>query len=173
METQPTNGGNSVGAIKDAADRMKNNKKMPAYSEMEKEVKRDKAATDPKLSPAERHADWASHWYREGRLTAAFLGYSLCHEIHKPVRSPREALVLRQLLGIIHDCAACNLLRNQEPAREAKNAFWLMIDTARAEPVLIEKHGRGVVMVIAVEEYERLTVRPDARGKTDWPVTGW
>ena len=43
-------------------------------------------------------------------------------------------------------------------AREAKNAFGLMIDTARAEPVLIEKHGRGVVMVIAVEEYERLTV---------------
>jgi prevent-host-death family protein len=43
-------------------------------------------------------------------------------------------------------------------AREAKNAFGLMIDTARAEPVLIEKHGRGVVVVIAVEEYERLTV---------------
>jgi prevent-host-death family protein len=42
-------------------------------------------------------------------------------------------------------------------AREAKNGFGLLIDTARAEPVLIEKHGRGVVMVIAVEEYERLT----------------
>jgi prevent-host-death family protein len=41
-------------------------------------------------------------------------------------------------------------------AREAKNAFGLMIDTARAEPVLIEKHGRGVVVVISVEEYERL-----------------
>ncbi len=41
-------------------------------------------------------------------------------------------------------------------AREAKNAFGLMIDTARAEPVLIEKHGRGVVMVISVEEYKRL-----------------
>ena len=42
-------------------------------------------------------------------------------------------------------------------AREAKNAFGLMIDTARAEPVRIEKHGRGVVMVISVEEYERLS----------------
>lgn len=42
-------------------------------------------------------------------------------------------------------------------AREAKNGFGLMIDTARAEPVLIEKHGRGVVVVVAVEEYERLT----------------
>jgi len=31
-------------------------------------------------------------------------------------------------------------------AREAKNAFGLMIDTARAEPVLIEKHGWGVVI---------------------------
>lgn len=41
-------------------------------------------------------------------------------------------------------------------AREAKNAFGLMIDTARAGPLLIEKHGRGVVMVISVEEYERL-----------------
>jgi prevent-host-death family protein len=41
-------------------------------------------------------------------------------------------------------------------ARAAKNAFGLMIDTARAEPLLIEKHGRPVVMVISVEEYERL-----------------
>lgn len=40
--------------------------------------------------------------------------------------------------------------------REAENAFGLMIDTARAEPVLIEKHGRGVVVVVFVEENERL-----------------
>jgi len=51
-------------------------------------------------------------------------------------------------------------------AREAKNAFGLMIDTARAEPVLIEKHGRGVVMVIAVEEYVRLTSTPTADRRT-------
>lgn len=41
-------------------------------------------------------------------------------------------------------------------AREAKNGFGLMIDTARAAPVLVQKHGRGVVVVVAVEEYERL-----------------
>lgn len=41
-------------------------------------------------------------------------------------------------------------------AHEAKNRFGLMIDTARAGPVQIEKHGRGVVVVLAVEEYERL-----------------
>ena len=54
-------------------------------------------------------------------------------------------------------------------AREAKDAFGLMIDTARAEPVLIEKHGRGIVMVIAVEEYERLTV---ARMPQERPLGG-
>ena len=51
-------------------------------------------------------------------------------------------------------------------AREAKNAFGLLIDTARAEPVRIEKHGRGVVVVLAVEEYERLTGKPTADRRT-------
>jgi prevent-host-death family protein len=50
-------------------------------------------------------------------------------------------------------------------AREAKNSFGLMIDTARAEPVRIEKHGRGVVVVVSVEEYERLSVRPEVRSR--------
>ncbi|MBS7739961.1 MAG: type II toxin-antitoxin system prevent-host-death family antitoxin [Chelatococcus sp.] len=41
-------------------------------------------------------------------------------------------------------------------AKDAKNAFGLLIDSARAEPVAIEKHGRKVVVVLAVEEFERL-----------------
>lgn len=41
-------------------------------------------------------------------------------------------------------------------AKEAKNSFGLLLDTARAEPVTIEKHGRPVVVVLAIEEYERL-----------------
>lgn len=45
-------------------------------------------------------------------------------------------------------------------AREAKNAFGVLIDTARAEPVLIEKHGRGVVVVLSIEEYQRLSNEP-------------
>ena len=32
-------------------------------------------------------------------------------------------------------------------AREAKYNFGRMIDTARAEPVIVEKHGRPVVVV--------------------------
>jgi prevent-host-death family protein len=41
-------------------------------------------------------------------------------------------------------------------ARDAKNTFGLLLDTARAEPVAIEKHGRAVVVVLSVEEFERL-----------------
>lgn len=52
-------------------------------------------------------------------------------------------------------------------AREAKNAFGLMIDNARAEPVLIEKHGRGVVVVVSVEEYDRLSLRASSTRKRE------
>ena len=39
---------------------------------------------------------------------------------------------------------------------DAKNGFGLLLDTARAELVTIEKHGRAVAVVIAVEVYEDL-----------------
>ncbi len=51
-------------------------------------------------------------------------------------------------------------------AREAKNSFGRLIDMARAEPVTIEKHGRAVAVVIAFEEYERLTGNVGAKEKT-------
>lgn len=41
-------------------------------------------------------------------------------------------------------------------AREAKNRFGFLIDTARQEPVSVEKHGRAVVVVLSIEDYERL-----------------
>lgn len=41
-------------------------------------------------------------------------------------------------------------------AKEAKYGFGRLIDLARSEPVIVEKHGRPVVVVLAVEEYERL-----------------
>jgi len=44
-------------------------------------------------------------------------------------------------------------------ARDAKNAFGRLIDLARAEPVAIEKYGRSVVVVLAIEEFERLTAK--------------
>ncbi len=42
-------------------------------------------------------------------------------------------------------------------AKDAKYNSGRMIDTVRSEPIVIEKHGRPVVVVVAVEEYERLT----------------
>jgi len=41
-------------------------------------------------------------------------------------------------------------------AAEAKNAFGRLIDLARREPVLIEKHNRPVIVAISIEEYDRL-----------------
>ena len=50
-------------------------------------------------------------------------------------------------------------------AKDAKYKFGHLIDTARAEPVTIEKHGRPVVVVLAVEEFERLTQLADRPNK--------
>ena len=41
-------------------------------------------------------------------------------------------------------------------ARDAKYSFGRIGEMVRAEPVVIEKHSRPVVVVVAVEEYERL-----------------
>lgn len=41
-------------------------------------------------------------------------------------------------------------------AKDAKYGFGRLIDLARAEPVAVTKHGRTVVVVLAIEEYERL-----------------
>lgn len=49
-------------------------------------------------------------------------------------------------------------------AKDAKYGFGRLIDLARAEPVLVAKHGRPVVVVMAIEEYERLKVG-DAGGE--------
>lgn len=52
-------------------------------------------------------------------------------------------------------------------AREAKYNFGRLIDLARAAPVIVAKHGRPVVVVVSVEEYERLTATTKAaRSKT-------
>ena len=41
-------------------------------------------------------------------------------------------------------------------AKDAKYGFGRLIDLARASPVAVAKHGRPVVVVMAVEEFERL-----------------
>ena len=52
-------------------------------------------------------------------------------------------------------------------ARAAKNALDLMIDTARAEPMPVDKRGRGVLMDILVKEFDRLARQKDA---SEWAI---
>ena len=60
-------------------------------------------------------------------------------------------------------------------AKDAKYGFGQLIDLARAEPVAVAKHGRPVVVGMAVEEYERLKFfetghvdsRPSTTGKAE------
>ncbi len=40
--------------------------------------------------------------------------------------------------------------------KDAKYGFGRLIDLARAKPVTVGKHGRPVVVVMAVEEFDRL-----------------
>ena len=60
-------------------------------------------------------------------------------------------------------------------AKDAKYGFGRLVDLARAEPVAVAKHGRPVVAVMAVEQYERLKFfeighvdsRPSTTGKAE------
>ncbi len=60
-------------------------------------------------------------------------------------------------------------------AKDVQYGFGWLLDLARAEPVTVAKHGRPVVVVMAVGEYERLKVfetghvdsRPSTTGKAE------
>jgi prevent-host-death family protein len=52
-------------------------------------------------------------------------------------------------------------------AKEAKYGFGRLIDLARAAPVAVLKHGRPVVVVMAVEEFERLNARTRPETQSD------
>ena len=47
-------------------------------------------------------------------------------------------------------------------AKEAKNGFGRLLDTAQREPVTIEKKGRPVAVVLSLDEYQRLEAIEDA-----------
>ena len=51
-------------------------------------------------------------------------------------------------------------------AKDAKYSFGQLIDLARAAPVAVSKHGRPVVVVVAVEEFERLQALDAPSAKT-------
>ena len=41
-------------------------------------------------------------------------------------------------------------------AKDAKNQFGRLLDSARGEPVMVVKHGRPVAVLLSYEEYERV-----------------
>ncbi len=41
-------------------------------------------------------------------------------------------------------------------AKDAKNKFGEMLDTAQREPLTIEKHGRAVAVIMSVQEYQQM-----------------
>ena len=51
----------------------------------------------------------------------------------------------------------------------AKNHFGVLIDAARIAPVAVTKYDKPFVVVMAVEEYERLTGTSQDRIKPDQP----
>lgn len=55
-------------------------------------------------------------------------------------------------------------------AAEAKNKFGELVDIARASPVAITKYDRPVLIVMAIEEFERLQALD--RPATHWLVGG-
>jgi prevent-host-death family protein len=57
-------------------------------------------------------------------------------------------------------------------ARDAKKGFGKLIDLARAEPVTIEKYGRSVMIVMAIEEYERLSGKIEKQCSGAIPAKG-
>lgn len=62
--------------------------------------------------------------------------------------------------------AHCERMKNFS-AKDAKNHFGQMMDAARLEPVVIEKHGRPMVVVCSVEEFERLSKAAASRAGAD------
>lgn len=42
-------------------------------------------------------------------------------------------------------------------AKEAKNSFGQLIESALVEPIVVAKHGRPVVVVMRFDDFKRLT----------------
>ena len=55
-------------------------------------------------------------------------------------------------------------------AKEAKYGFGRLIDLARTEPLIVAKHGRPVVVVMAFEEFGRLKAIEEGQPRAEAPT---
>ncbi|MDO9579736.1 MAG: type II toxin-antitoxin system prevent-host-death family antitoxin [Bacteroidales bacterium] len=67
--------------------------------------------------------------------------------------------ILGEMIKIVKKMRGVNI---EATATEVNNKFGKFSDIARNEPVIVVKTGRKVVVLIAFEEYERLTQIEDA-----------
>jgi prevent-host-death family protein len=51
-------------------------------------------------------------------------------------------------------CVPSGSLMQNISAHDAKARFGQLLDTARREPVVIERHGRAVAVVLSKDEYD-------------------
>lgn len=78
-------------------------------------------------------------------------------------REGRERLLRAAIKTIMAIKAIVELmLMKTIAAREAKNNFGVLLDTAQREPVTIEKKGRPVAVVLSIDEYQRLEALENA-----------
>ena len=74
------------------------------------------------------------------------------HHAHKQVAPRNTHLESLAILATMAQTSFFGRDMQTLSARDAKYNFGRLIDTARAEPVTVEKHGPAVVVVLAVEE---------------------
>lgn len=55
-------------------------------------------------------------------------------------------------------------------ANEAKKHFGKLLDTARREPVAIQKHGRTVTVMLSIEDYETLKAGAPPQLAEQWLI---
>ena len=62
-------------------------------------------------------------------------------------------------------------------ATEAKTRFGQLIDEAQNEPVVIQKNGRDVAVVLSAEEFKRMTqvslVNPEVKRSLERSIGRW
>jgi hypothetical protein len=89
-----------------------------------------------------------------------------------PSRPNPQRLDEKNYSALVDACFVKNSAMETTSARDAKNAFRLLIDRARAEPMRIEKDAQGVMAVVAVGEYDRLSGKSTADRQTTYNEEG-
>jgi prevent-host-death family protein len=90
-----------------------------------------------------------------------------------PLRQQRDAIAKMSQFGYNIQNTDCTMGGKRVTASEFQQAFGALSDKARHEPVVITKHGRDSLVVMAAEEWERLKRRDRQVGLTTQLPQEW